>query len=65
MDATFVAFVPKSYCDDLRAALELQYVGDICWTERRNCRGREFYFSGRPLWPGVRIGFLQEWLCGK
>lgn len=60
-DATFVAYIPNSVRDQLRAALLNGDTGGLRWSEKRSRAGSEFYFSGPPALARRTHEYVVQW----
>lgn len=63
VEATFVAFVPKKKCDELRQTLATEDTGELRWRERRTFSGSEFYFTGPSELARKTHIYITEWLA--
>jgi len=61
-EATFVSFVPKARCDELRQTLMTEDTGELRWRERRTFSGSEFYFTGPTELARKAHIYVTQWL---
>jgi len=63
VEATYVAFVPKTKSDKLRQTLTAEDTGLLRWRERRTFSGSEFYFTGPPGLARKTHVYVVQWLA--
>jgi hypothetical protein len=62
IEATFVSFVPKSRCVQLRQILTTEDTGELRWRELRTFSGSEFYFTGPAGLARKAQIYVAQWL---